>query len=296
MNSQKHLFDLPDDVHYLNGAYMSPSLKSVCSAGIEGIKKKLHPWEIQPDDFFAAAEGVKEKFGNLINAPAQQIAIIPSASYGLKSAVSNIPTDHGKSIITVANEFPSDYYTIATWCKQHSKNLNIIEAPDIRQGKGAAWTEKIINAIDHDTAAVVISTIHWTYGTRFDLKEIGNKCKSVNARFIADGTQSVGALPIDVTACNLDALVCAGYKWLLSPYSIGLAYYSDEYNNGVPIEDSWMNRSNAHDFTTLTQYANDYTPGAGRYNVGEFSNPILMPMLDRALQQVQAWGVDSVQR
>jgi selenocysteine lyase/cysteine desulfurase len=171
-----------------------------------------------------------------------------------------------------------------------------VDAPDVTHGKGAAWTEKIINAITAETAAVVISTIHWTYGTRFDLKQIGEKCKAMDARFIADGTQSVGALPIDVVACKLDALICAGYKWLLSPYSIGLAYYSEEFNSGVPIEDSWMNRSNAHDFTTLTQYASDYAPGAARYNVGEFSHPILMPMLGRALQQIQEWGVESVQQ
>jgi hypothetical protein len=82
MNSQKHLFDLPNDIHYLNGAYMSPLLKSVYDAGVEGMKRKLHPWKIKSEDFFSEAEGVKEKFGNLIHAPAQQVAIIPSASYG----------------------------------------------------------------------------------------------------------------------------------------------------------------------------------------------------------------------
>lgn len=295
MTSQKHLFDLPPNIHYLNGAYMSPIPKSVYEAGLEGTKRKLQPWDIHSEDFFSEAEGIKAKFGKLIHAPARQIAIIPSASYGLKSAIQNIPTDSGKYIVTIANEFPSDYYTIAAWCKQNKKEVKIIQAPNLTKGKGAAWTEKIVDAITNDTAAVVLSTIHWTYGTRFDLKQIGEKCKIVYARFIADGTLSVGALPIDVIACNIDALVCAAYKWLMGPYSIGLAYYGEVYNGGTPIEDSWMNRSNAHDFTTLTQYVNDYLPGAARYNVGEFSNHVLLPMLDRALQQVAEWGPESIQ-
>jgi selenocysteine lyase/cysteine desulfurase len=54
-----------------------------------------------------------------------------------------------------------------------------------------------------NTAAVLISSIHWTDGTLFDLRKIGERCREVNALFIVDGTQSVGALPIDVKECKL---------------------------------------------------------------------------------------------
>jgi selenocysteine lyase/cysteine desulfurase len=295
MTSQKHLFDIPADIHYLNGAYMSPLMKSVSESGLEGMTRKLHPWAIHSEDFFTQAEAVKEKFGLLVNSPAQQIAIIPSASYGLKSAVNNIPVNTGNHVVVVSNDFPSDYYTIQAWCQKNKKEMRVIDAPDILDGRGAAWTENIINAISTDTNAIILSTIHWTDGTKFNLKEIGKKCKATNTLFIADGTQSVGAMPIDVMDFHLDALVCAAYKWLMGPYSIGVAYYSDAFSNGTPIEDSWMNRSNANDFTKLTRYVDDYKPGAARYNVGEFSNPILLSMLDRSLQQLHDWKIDAIQ-
>ena len=295
MTSQKHLFDLPDNIHYLNGAYMSPIMKSVFEAGITGMNRKMNPWTIQPEDFFSQAELVKEKFGKIIHADPKQIAIVPSASYGLKAAIDNIPLSGGSHVVTIANEFPSDYYTILEWCKKNQKELRIIAAPETRESFGADWTASLLDAIKTDTAAVVISTIHWTYGTRFNLKAIGEKCRTVNARFIADGTQSVGALPIDVKEYKIDALVCAAYKWLLGPYSIGLAYYDEVYNYGTPIEDSWMNRANASDFSTLSNYVDEFKPGAARYNVGEFSNHILIPMLDRSLQQLNEWGIQAVQ-
>ena len=140
-----------------------------------------------------------------------------------------------------------------------------------------------------------MSSIHWTDGTRFDLQKIGKRCKEVDALFVVDGTQSVGALSIDVMTCQIDALVCAGYKWLLGPYSSGFAYLSEHFNEGVPLEDSWMNKSNANDFTRLTSYVDEYKPGAARYNVGEFSNFILTPMLGAALDQITAWEVNSIQ-
>ncbi|HEX6226822.1 MAG TPA: aminotransferase class V-fold PLP-dependent enzyme [Chryseolinea sp.] len=294
MTSQKHLFELEDGTHYLNAAYMSPLLKSVYDAGIAGMRRKLNPSQIQADDFFSGAEDVKKRFAQLINAPSKQIAIIPSASYGLKAAVNNIPTASGSHAIVVGNDFPSDHYTMREWCRKNKKELKVIEPINVPD-RAAAWSEKIVNAITNETSAVMLSTIHWADGTKFNLKEIGSRCKEMGAYFIADGTQSVGALPLDVEDLKIDALVCAAYKWLMGPYSIGLAYYSEVFNDGAPLEDSWMTRSNAHDFSGLTRYVDDYIPGAGRYNMGEFSNFIHMPMLSQGLQQLEQWGVSSIQ-
>ena len=295
MNSKKDLFQLPDDLHYFNCAYMSPLLKSVEDAGIRGIQRKRNPAEIKPADFFSETVAVKNKFAQLIHGSASQVAIIPSVAYGLKSAVMNIPTNNGNHAITIFDEFPSDYYTIADWCRENKKELKIIKAPDSMENRGQQWTDKLLESIHRDTSAVVMTAIHWTDGTRFDLKKIGQRCKEMNVLFIVDGTQSVGALPMDVSEFQIDALICTGYKWLLGPYSIGLAYYSEFFNNGRPPENSWMNKLNAEDFTKLTNYVEDYKPGAARFNVGESSNFILVPMLSRALDQIHEWEPSAIQ-
>lgn len=295
LSPQKHLFHLPDDIVYLNCAYMSPLLKSVEEAGIKGICRKRNPASIKSEDFFNEAEEIRLKLGSIINAAPQQIAIIPSASYGLKSVVNNLPVNNGKYAITVADEFPSDYYTILNWCKKNGKELKVISPPDSLNERGKKWNDKIIETINIDTAVVIISTIHWTDGTKFDLQKIGKKCKEVKALFVVDGTQSVGALPIDVTTYHIDALVCAAYKWLLAPYSIGFAYFSEYFNEGIPLEDTWINKSNANDFARLTSYVDGYKPGAARYNAGEFSNFILIPMLNTALKQIIDWQVNLIQ-
>ncbi len=295
MISQKYLFRLPDGVHYLNCAYMSPLLISVEEAGITGMRKKRNPFNIKADDFFVEGEKVRQQFGELINCHAAQVAVIPSASYGLKTAINNLPIDKGSFAITVGDEFPSGYYSIETWCKENSKELIVIKAPDSKTEKGKKWNEQLLETISSDTAAVVLSSIHWMDGTIFNLKEIGKRCKETDTKFIVDGTQSVGALPMDVNEYHIDALVCAAYKWLLGPYSIGLAYYSSFFNDGRPLEEAWVNRTNANDFSSLINYTNEYKPAAGRYNMGEYGNFILLPMLHAALTQIAAWKVDGIQ-
>ena len=296
LTSQKHLFQLPEDAHYLNCAYMSPLLRSVEEAGIAGMQRKRNPATVRQEDFFAEAEIVRAKFGQLVNGAQSQVAIIPSASYGLQSAILNIPPGSGTHAITVSEEFPSDYYTLKSWCTRHGKDLVVIPPTGSSPEKGKIWNEQLLEAINQDTAAVVISSLHWTNGTLFDLQKIGERCKEVGALFIVDGTQSVGAMPIDVDAFQIDALVCAAYKWLLGPYSIGLAWYSPVFNHGAPIEESWLNRTNAENFAGLTNYADDYKPGAARYQVGEYSNFALLPMVHAALDQIAVWGVDNLQQ
>lgn len=295
MTSQKKLFQLPDDIHYLNCAYMSPLLTAVEEAGIAGIRRKRNPSAIKSEDFFTESEEARIQFGKMVNCKPGQVAIIPAASYGLKAAINNIPVNNGKHAITVSDEFPSVFYTISNWCSEHKKELKVVQAPGISVSRGKLWSERILESITNDTSVVVISSIHWTDGTKFDLQKIGERCKEAKALFIVDGTQSVGALPIDVTEYKIDALICAGYKWLLGPYSLGLAYYREYFNAGVPLENSWMNKLNADDFTKLTAYADSYKPEAARFNVGEYSNFILMPMLNKALEQILDWQVSSIQ-
>ena len=140
-----------------------------------------------------------------------------------------------------------------------------------------------------------LSHCHWADGTLFDLKTIRVKTREAGAALIIDGTQSVGALPFDVQDIDPDALVCAGYKWLMGPYSIGLAYYGERFNNGTPIEENWINRINSEDFAGLVDYEDRYQKGALRYEVGEHSNFILVPMMLAALKQIQTWGIPSIQ-
>jgi len=82
---------------------------------------------------------------------------------------------------------------------------------------------------------------------------------------------------------------------LMGPYSIGLAYYGDFFSNGTPIEENWINRKSSQDFSNLTNYQPDYQEGMLRYEVGEHSNFILVPMLIEALKQLLKWQPGNIQ-
>ena len=294
MQNQKHLFSLNPDIHYLNCAYKAPLLKAAEEACIRALIKERNPADIGVNDFFDNLETVKTNFGSIVNCNPQNVAVMPSSSYGFASVLNNIDGKQNGNAVTIKDEFPSGYFALEKWCKQHYNKLEVIQ-PEGTGQLGENWNNRILDAIDNKTSVVLLSSVHWMSGLKFNLKAIGEKCKQVGAKLIVDGTQSVGALPIDVNSLGIDALICAAYKWLFGPYSTALAYISDEFQYGSPIEESWMNRGNAHVFSELTNYDSSYQPRAARYNVGQTSNFILMPILKTGLKQIIEWRPENIQ-
>ncbi len=297
MDCQKHLFTLRENQHYLNCAYFSPLLKSVEEAGIEGILQKREPWHTTPSDFFESSNMLRELFARLINArTGTQIAIMPATSYGISTLAKNLPTSaSGKKIIIVGEQYPSNVYPWRRYCEHAGCRIETINAPSAFESRGKIWNERILEAIDQDTLMVAMANIHWTDGTLFDLEAIGARAREVDARFIIDGTQSVGALPFDVQQLKPDALICAGYKWLMGPYSMALGYFGERFAESIPLEEGWIERERSEDFSELVNYTDAYQPGAVRHDVGERSNFILVPMMIKALEQILEWEPVNIQ-
>lgn len=296
MESKKHLFELEKGITYLNGAYMSPLLSSLKEVGEKQVRAKLTPYKISGDDFFANVKAVKQEFATLINSKEpNRIAIIPSVSYGLANVAKNVSIQ-GKEIIVVSEQFPSNIYPWMELEKSQNAKLITISPPASLENRGSIWNEKILDAINSNTGMVAIAHTHWADGTLFNLKEIRKKTKEAGALLIIDGTQSVGAYPFDVQEIEPDALICAGYKWLMEPYGIGVAYYGSAFDNGTPIEQNWINRKGSENFAELVNYQEDYQSGAMRYSVGEQSNFILLPMMLQAIKQLNTWGVNNIQQ
>ena len=296
LTCQKSLFNLPDDIHYLNCAYMSPLSRPVEEAGIRGMSAKRVPSDIVVDDFFEPSDRLRGLFARLINAPdASRIAIIPAASYGIATAARNTQVRAGQNVVIVGEQFPGNVYEWRSLCAREGLELRSVAAPDLRERRGAVWNERLLRAIDADTAAVSLGNVHWTDGTRFDVAAVGERAREVGAALVVDGTQSVGAMPFDVQELRPDALIAAGYKWMLGPYSVGCAWYGPRYDEGIPLEETWIAREGSEDFRRLVDYQDAYQPGAVRYDVGERSNFILVPMLVAALELILDWSPAGIQ-
>lgn len=288
--SQRHLFDLPDDVAYLNCGYMGPLPRASREAGVAAVARKSRPWEIGVRDFFDPAEKARQLFAGLIGAGADDIAIVPAASYGLAVAAANLPLAAGEAILVLAEQFPSNVYVWRDKARAAGAEILTVARP-----ADDDWTAAVLERLEPRVKIVALPNCHWTDGGLLDLAAIGRAARRQGAALVIDATQSLGALPFDVAAIDPDFVAVAAYKWLLGPYTVGFLYVAPRHQGGRPLEHSWIVRAGAENFAGLVEYQDGFASGARRFDQGERSNIQLMPAAIASLELIQGWGVAAIQ-
>ncbi len=290
-------FSLPEGARYLDCAFLSPLPRPVEEAGRRALRRQRFPVDYGTDDFFEAADRIRRGFCRLVGAAdPSRVALVPAVSYGAALVSRNLEIASGRTVVMAGEQFPSHVYPWTRMARGAGAEVRRVERPEARDGEGAAdrWTARILDAVDEGTALVALSQAHWTDGTLFDLEAVGRRAGEVGAAFVVDGTQTVGAHPFDLEAIRPDALLCAGYKWLLGPYGLGVAWMGERFADAEPLEETWLGREGSEDFAGLVDYRRDYRPGADRLDMGERSQLLLGPMLAEALELLAAWGVETV--
>ncbi|MFL0355409.1 aminotransferase class V-fold PLP-dependent enzyme [Erythrobacter sp. GH1-10] len=289
IDCQRERFSIPEEVHYLNCAYMAPLSHGVVQAMEEAARLKATPWEFAPVDFFTVCEHFRERAARVADVAVDSLAIVPSVSYALAVAARNLPVSAGQNIVTLADQFPSNIYVWRELAARTGGKVSTVE-----RSSQDCWTAAVLDAIGPDTAIVAVPNCHWADGRIVDLERVGVACREAGAALVLDLTQSLGAMPIDFAKVQPDFAVAACYKWLMGPYGIGMLYVDPKHHDGEPIEYNWINRGGSEDFARLVDYRDDFQPGARRFDMGEKSNPPLLMGASAALDFLLEFGVDAI--
>ncbi|WP_233346745.1 aminotransferase class V-fold PLP-dependent enzyme [Hyphobacterium sp. CCMP332] len=292
MNSEtlRPLFDLPRDLAYLNCAYMGPMPRFAANAGQTAYDQRQRPWELDIQDrFFDQPEALRAEAAKLFGAAADDIALIPAASYGLAIAARNLPLSTGQEILALDGQFPSNVYIWREKAAQSGATMKTVT-----RSANESWTEAVLAAIGPQTAIAALPEVHWADGGRVDLKAVSDKLRAHGAKLVLDLTQSLGTAPFDLAAIRPDFAIAAGYKWLLGPYTMGYGYIAPEHQSGIPLEEGWIVREGAEDFARLVDYADRHAPGARRFDMGERSGFQLVPAALESLKWLNGLGLDTL--
>jgi len=289
LGSQRDLFDVPDEIAYLNTANMSPLLRSVREAGERALARRAAPWTIAASDWFSDVERLRNAFAGVMGVQSDGVALVPATSYGLAVAARNLAAKPGEQVVALAGEYPSNYYTWRRFCQRHGAELVVVD-----RTTDQTWTEAVLDRIGERTAVLAVPNVHWTNGSLLDLEVVVPAARQVGAAVVIDASQSLGAMPLDVERLQPDFLVSVGYKWLLGPLGVGCLYVAERYRDGEPIEENWINREGSEDFAALADYTEAYRAGARRFDVGQRTNFGLVPMAVAAVEQVLEWTVGGV--
>ena len=285
VGTDRALFDVPPEIAYFNTANLSPHLHAVREAGEAALRRRGRPWTITAQDWFTDVERLRELFGGLVGATADGVALVPATSYGFAVAARALRVGPADRVLVLAEEYPSGVYT---W------RATGAEVVTVERDADRPWTEAVLDVLDERISVVSVPNVHWTDGGLVDLAAVADRSHAVGARLVIDGSQSVGAMPLDVAALRPDFVVAVGYKWLLGPFGLGYMYVAEQHRQGQALEQNWILRADSQDFARLVDYRDELQPGARRYDVGQRTNFELTPMAIAALEQILGWGVERI--
>jgi selenocysteine lyase/cysteine desulfurase len=280
--SQRHLFDIPADVAYLDGAAYSALPRSVHAAGEAGLATKSRPWEDGRARTELWAERARAAAARLIGAATADIAITGSVAQGIATAARNLPLPEGARILRVQDEFPSQSLVWDRLAAERGLTVECVPRP-----ADGDWTPAILAALRRPgappLALAALTPLHWSDGALIDLEVLAPVVRELGGALVVDATQAVGAMQVDVARIRPDFLAFPTYKWVLGPYSLAFLYAAPHRQSGLPTEEHNGNHDNGRLAGT-----------ARRYDKGERNDPVTLPMAATGMELVESWGQPAI--
>lgn len=291
---QKHLFDIPDHVCFLNAAAWSPLPLSAVECGKQAVERKARPWAMQDDLQQEQCEAARSAAATLVGAQADDIAIIPSVGYGVALAAKALSLPTGSRVIVLQDDHTSP---VLEWTARPEESA--LSVTTVSPGPDGDWTTALVDAIDSEAvnglSLVSISNVHWSDGGLIDMERVRAAVSNAGAALLVDATHAVGVLDMDVGRLDPDFLIFPTYKWLLGPYGRAFIYIAKRWQQAVPLEQTMSGRKRVRAEDEVYFSDLDYVGNARRFDMGERDFFISLDMARHGMELVQSFGRETLE-
>ena len=181
--------------------------------------------------------------GKLFHNDPSRIAILAGASELLGQFPWLFRLKPNATILAVSSDFPA---ITRPWVRQsYFQKIRVRFVDDLPDRD---LTDAIINTIDETTGVIAVSSVQYATGTLVDVRRLAKSAQKVGAFLIVDATQAAGAMQVDTSTLEADAVVTSGYKWLGGHGGVALAAVSESSLKQPPILSGWMGAPDPFDF------------------------------------------------
>jgi selenocysteine lyase/cysteine desulfurase len=181
---------------------------------------------------------------------------VPNASTAFSLLLGGIDWRPGDEVVTLADEFPNHYYYPSNL---RARGVRFVET----------CFERFYDAVSPRTRLAALSTVNYSTGLRPPLEEISAFLRARGVLLYIDGTQSVGALELDLSRVRPSMAAVHAYKWMLSPNGAGFMYVSPEVREWLePSVVGWRSHKDWRNHDRLHHGAPEFKSEAEKYEGG----------------------------
>ena len=272
-----------EDATYLYTGAESAPLKSQAQA-LERYLQERSRAEAGRAEHIETEKRCKQRVADLMGCATDDVGLVGSASEAIVLIASGIDFKPGDNIVTNDLEFPS---TVLPWIqmKEHGVEVRLVRSRD--------WQftpEEVTEQIDGRTRLVAVSHVSYLSGLRLDLDPIAHAAHAHGALLLADVTQSLGVVPVDVGA--YDFAVASTYKWLLGVHGGGVLYWNRaRLPDFAPGAVGWFSVDN---FLSEDRFEKiTWKPTAERFELGMPAHAAIYA-LENGVRYLQQYGADRI--
>lgn len=260
----RNLFNLPPEIVYLDGNSLGAMPKATKAVLEDAVSQQwandlIRSWN--NNDWIGAPQRIGSKIAPLLGVKATEVIVADSVSvniFKLLSAVCRNCPDRTR-IVTETGSFPTDAHVAQGVAD--AMNLQLKLEP----------RQNLLNSLDDQTAAVLLSHVHYKTGDRYDMAAVNQAADQHGISVIWDLSHSVGAVPLDLLQTGCQFAVGCGYKYLNGgPGAPSFLYVKVDQQSLIrsPLQ-GWMGDAAPFEFEDEYRAA----PGMDRFLVG--TPPIL---------------------
>jgi cysteine desulfurase/selenocysteine lyase len=274
---------------YLDCAYQGPFPRITEERVQQAIQTKCHPDRLNSGEYFELPERVRNRFARLLGAEASEIALTNSATHGIGVVAGGLNLKAGDEVIVTSRNFPSNLFT---WL--HLRRLGV-RVHVVKPASHHVTLDEVAPLLNSHTRVLAVDWVSYTSGAKIDLAAFAELAHRQGALLVVDGTQGVGAVPLNVRDIPVDVLAVAAYKWLLGPYGTGFAYLRMDVQSRLDLPViNWLAVEGSEDFDALPTDEFTLPHAAKIFDVPETSNFINLSALEASLEYIERAGIATV--
>ncbi len=272
---------------------------NTCSLGPLGARTRrrvagfLDEWQARGaaawyDVWWEALGDLRRRYARLIGAEAGEIALAPNISGAVTPVAEALDYAKRPRVVVTSLDFPTVAYQ---WLAKAKRGIEVVV---VESSDGVTVpVEALTRAIDERTALVATSHVFFTTGAIQDINAVARAAHARGALCLVDAYHSMGQIPVDVRAADVDFMVGGGLKWLLGGTGIAFLYArADLARTLEPTVAGWFGHKNQFAFDTRSLERHD---DARRFELGTPSLAAVHAQLG-GLEYIEEIGITAIRR
>jgi cysteine desulfurase / selenocysteine lyase len=274
---------------WLNCAHQGPLPLVAVAAAERALADKAAPHRMGDEAFAEVPRRLKDALGRLAGVPGEEVILGNSTTYGLSLLVQGVDWRVGDEVLLVDGDFPA---TVVPWLPLAERGVRVRL---LRPEGGVLEAGQLEAELTPATRLFCTSWVFSFTGHAVDLAALGQVCRRAGVTFVVNGSQAVGARPLDLAELPVDALVSCGFKWLCGPYGTGFCWLAPDLLASLTYRPAyWLGHLGQDDLGQEAAYRLRDDLGAAAYDVFGTANFLTFRPWTASVEYLLGLGIDRV--